>query len=82
MMGWNLKRPLVYVSSSVGITTVEEELDPLADFVPQWPLAVLHPNRGGSLSHKPGQLLLFVLCISKSWAFLSLKCCPKQPLPD
>lgn len=34
MMGWNLKCPLVYVSSSVGITNVEEDLDPLADFSP------------------------------------------------
>ncbi|XP_029684969.1 phosphatidylinositol transfer protein beta isoform-like isoform X2 [Takifugu rubripes] len=44
MMGWNLKCPLVYVSSSVGITNVEEELAPLADFALQWPLAVLHTN--------------------------------------
>lgn len=66
-MGSSLKRPLVYVSSSDRITTVEEELAPLADSAPQRPLAVLHQQ--GRPGHKPGQLLLVVLCISKSWAF-------------
>lgn len=62
MMGWNLKSPLVYVSSSVGIANVEEELDPLADFSPQWPLAVLHTNRAVSKGVDTNPVNYYLLC--------------------
>lgn len=62
MMGWNLKCPLVYVSSSVGITNVEEEQAPLADFAPQWPLAVLHTNRGVDGTPQPQTRSITTYC--------------------
>lgn len=66
MMGWNLKCPLVYASSSVGIADVEE-LDPLADVAPQWPLAVLHTNgevsQGVDRTPQPQTLPITTYCV-------------------